>query len=65
MSRINSKTTQELRGEPRTVYPLDGDNKDGDHSWTYIYSVARVIEVTAWQSADSICHCCRTHGFCH
>jgi len=24
------------------------------------YSIARVIEVTAWQSVDAICHCCLT-----
>ena len=29
------------------------------------YSVARVIEVTAWQSVDAVYHCCLTHGSCH
>jgi len=29
------------------------------------YSVARVIEVTAWQSVYAICHCYQTHGSCH
>ena len=28
-------------------------------------SVARAIEVAAWQSIDAICHCCLTHGSCH
>jgi len=28
------------------------------------YSVARVIEVTAWQSVDAVSLCCLTHGFC-
>ena len=30
------------------------------------FSVARVIEVTAWQSVNAVCHCCLTHGSqCH
>ena len=29
------------------------------------YSVARAIEVTAWQSVDAVCLCCLTHGSCH
>ena len=28
------------------------------------YSVARVIDITAWQSVDTICLCCLTHGVC-
>ena len=28
------------------------------------YSVARAIEVTAWQSVDAICLCCLTHSAC-
>ena len=28
------------------------------------YSVARAIEVTAWQSVDAVCLCCLTHCFC-
>jgi len=28
------------------------------------YSVARAVEVTAWQSFNAICHCCLTHGSC-
>ena len=30
-----------------------------------IYSVARAIEVTSWQSVNAICHCCLTHSSCH
>ena len=51
------------RCEPWTVYLLDGDNNDRDHSWTY--SVARAIKVTAWQSVDAFCHCCLTNGSCY
>ena len=29
------------------------------------YSVSRAIEVTAWQSVDSVFLCCLTHGSCH
>ena len=28
------------------------------------YSVARAIDITAWQSVDAICLCCLTHGAC-
>ena len=28
------------------------------------YSVARVIDIIAWQSVDTICLCCLTHGVC-
>jgi len=41
-----------LKHEPQTVYLLDGSNKDGDHSWTFL--VARATEVTAWQPVDAI-----------
>jgi len=27
-------------------------------------SMARAIDITAWQSADAICLCCLTHGSC-
>ena len=60
---INSKTTREWRPEPSTVYLLDGNNKDRDHSWTF-YSVARAIEVTTWQTVDAVYLCCLTHGSC-
>ena len=26
------------------------------------YSVARVIDITAWQSVNAVCVCCLTHG---
>ena len=26
------------------------------------YSVARAIDVTAWQFVDAVCLCCLTHG---
>ena len=29
-----------------------------------IYSMARAIDITAWQSVDAICLCCLTHGAC-
>jgi len=29
------------------------------------YSLARVVEVTSWQSFSAVCHCCLTHGSCH
>ena len=29
------------------------------------YTVARAIEVTAWQSVDAVCHGRLTHGSCH
>ena len=32
------------------------------HGLTYL--MARVIDITAWQSADAICLCCLTHGAC-
>ena len=28
------------------------------------YPVARAIDITAWQSVDTICLCCPTHGVC-
>ena len=28
------------------------------------YSMARAIDITAWQSVDAICLCCLTHGAC-
>ena len=28
------------------------------------YSVARVIDITAWQSVNTFCLCCLTHGVC-
>jgi len=28
------------------------------------YSVARAIDITAWQSVDAICVCCLTHSAC-
>ena len=28
------------------------------------YPVARVIDITAWQSVDTVCLCCLTHGVC-
>jgi len=28
------------------------------------YSMARVIDITVWQSVDAICLCCLTHGAC-
>ena len=28
------------------------------------YSVARVIDITAWQSVDAVCVCCLTYGAC-
>jgi len=38
-SFINSKTIHKLLSEKtRTVYLLDGNSKDGDHSWTYLFS---------------------------
>ena len=37
-SCVNSKPIREGRPEPWTVYILNGDNKDGDHLWTYLFS---------------------------
>jgi len=28
------------------------------------YPVARAIDITAWQSVDTVCLCCLTHGVC-
>jgi len=28
------------------------------------YSVARAIDITAWQSVDTVCLCCLTHCVC-
>ena len=28
------------------------------------YSMARAIDITAWQSVDAVCLCCLTHGAC-
>ena len=48
----------------QSSYLLSDNNKDGNYLWTY-YSVSRVIEVTAWQSVNAVCHCCLTHSSCH
>ena len=38
-SFVNSKTIHKLLSEKtRTVYLLDGNSKDGDHSWTYLFN---------------------------
>ena len=42
---------------------LEGDDKDGGYSWTKPI-VARVTEVTAWQSVNTVCLCCLTHCSC-
>jgi len=43
---------------------LDGDNKDRT-THRLIYSLARMMEVTSWQSFSAVCHCCLTQGSCH
>jgi len=30
-----------------------------------IYTMARAIEVTAWEFVDAVCHCFQTHGSYH
>ena len=41
-SFVNSNTIHKLLSEKtRTVYLLDGNSKDGDHSWTYLFNGKR------------------------
>ena len=63
VSCVNSKRTPGVedmnpcispRMNPWTVHLLNVDNNDRVHSWTYTYSVARAIEVPAWQSVSVV-----------
>jgi len=60
-SCVNSKTTRELKARTMCgLYLLVGDNKDRDHSWTYLFSGSsdRGKRMTIFR-----CHlfCCLTH----
>jgi len=47
------------RHEP--PYLLDGNSKDGDHLWTYLF-LTRAIGATPWQKGFICrCHCLRCH----
>ena len=57
---IQNKTKQiKLRHQLWTVYLLDGDNKDGNHSWSHghTYPMARAIGEATTQQRGFICRC--------
>jgi len=63
VSCINSKTTRELRHEPwQSNSSMATTRMENTHGPTYL--VARAIDITEWQSVDTVCLCCLTHGVC-